>query len=79
VIFIESRRLTTQLHPDKNKAPNAAEQFQEISEAYEVLSDEKKRKIYDQYGEEGLKGGPIPGEQGGEGAGFNGGFKFGQG
>ena len=41
-------------HPDKN--PNAGERFKEISHAYEVLSDEQKRNIYDQYGEEGLSG-----------------------
>jgi len=39
-------------HPDKN--PNAGERFKEISHAYEVLSDEQKRNIYDTYGEEGL-------------------------
>ncbi|KAF0985732.1 hypothetical protein HZS_6866, partial [Henneguya salminicola] len=44
-------------HPDKNKAPGAEDKFKEISEAYEVLSDPQKRKIYDQLGEEGLKGG----------------------
>ena len=42
-------------HPDKNKSPNAKSLFQEISEAYEVLSSPEKRKIYDNYGEDGLK------------------------
>lgn len=40
-------------HPDKNKSASAEEKFKEIAEAYEVLSDPKKREIYDQYGEEG--------------------------
>ncbi|NP_001306716.1 dnaJ protein homolog 1 [Bactrocera neohumeralis] len=61
------RKLALKYHPDKNKTPQAEERFKEIAEAYEVLSDKKKRDIYDQYGEEGLKGG-VPGgpnEQGG--------------
>jgi curved DNA-binding protein CbpA len=48
-------------HPDKNKDKEAAtKKFEQISEAYEVLSDPEKRRIYDQVGEEGLKGGPSP-------------------
>ncbi|KAG2179001.1 hypothetical protein INT43_001850 [Umbelopsis isabellina] len=46
------RRLALRYHPDKN--PDSAEQFKDISHAYEVLSDEKKRKVYDRYGELGL-------------------------
>jgi len=50
------RRLALKWHPDKNpeRKDEAERKFKEISEAYEVLSDEKKRSIYDQYGKEGL-------------------------
>lgn len=51
------RKLALKFHPDKNKAADAEEKFKEIAEAYEVLSDKKKRDIYDQVGEEGLKAG----------------------
>ncbi|KAK4752626.1 hypothetical protein SAY87_021424 [Trapa incisa] len=43
-------------HPDINKATGAEEKFKEISAAYEVLSDEEKRSLYDRFGEEGLQG-----------------------
>lgn len=51
------RKLALKYHPDKNKSPGAEERFKEVAEAYEVLSDKKKRDVYDQYGEDGLHGG----------------------
>ena len=62
------RKLALKFHPDKNNAPDAEDKFKEISEAYEVLSDQNKREIFDRYGEEGLKGQPNGG---------GGGFDFG--
>lgn len=50
------RKLAMQCHPDRNPGDKEAEeQFKSISEAYEVLSNDEKRQIYDRYGEEGLK------------------------
>ena len=50
------RKLALKWHPDKNpdKKEEAEKKFKEISEAYEVLSDKKKRELYDKYGKEGL-------------------------
>ncbi|KAL0323359.1 UNVERIFIED_CONTAM: Chaperone protein dnaJ A7A, chloroplastic [Sesamum angustifolium] len=50
------RKLARSYHPDVNKEPEAEQKFKEISNAYEVLSDDEKRSIYDKYGEAGLKG-----------------------
>ena len=44
------RKLAKKYHPDLNKEADAAEKFKEVQEAYDVLSDEKKRKTYDQFG-----------------------------
>ena len=52
------RRKARQLHPDVNKAPDAEDQFKELSEAYDVLSDPNKRSQYDRFG-------TIPGASGG--------------
>ncbi|XP_068702177.1 dnaJ homolog subfamily B member 9-like [Montipora capricornis] len=48
------RKLAMKYHPDKNKQKDAEAKFREIAEAYEVLSDEKKRHQYDQFGSEGM-------------------------
>ena len=53
------RKLAVQYHPDKN--PDGAEKFKDITMAYEVLSDEKKRKLYDRFGEKGLEEGGMGG------------------
>ena len=45
------KRLVRQYHPDINKSPGAADRFQEIKKAYEVLSDPEDRKMYDHYGD----------------------------
>lgn len=60
------RKQALRYHPDKNKDPGAEERFKEIAEAYDVLSDPKKREIFDKFGEEGgcwLGGRPAEGHQ----------------
>ncbi|MSP26423.1 MAG: J domain-containing protein [Myxococcales bacterium] len=82
------RRLAQKLHPDKNPGKSNEERFKKITEAYEVLSDEKKRAGYDEYGDIALRpgfdaermratqrGGGFPGGFGG-GGGMHGGDIF---
>jgi DnaJ-class molecular chaperone len=55
------RQLARKHHPDRNPGDKAAEErFKEISNAYAALSDADKRKLYDEFGEEGLRGGFDP-------------------
>ena len=65
------RKMALKYHPDKNKSPGAEEKFKEIAEAYDVLSDQKKREIFDRYGEEGLKSQPGGMGSGGAPGGFS--------
>ncbi len=65
------RKLARQLHPDMNKAPDAAKKFGEVQEAYDVLSDDEKRKSYDRFGHAGVGAGAAGGT--GSGAGWGGG------
>lgn len=63
------RSKAREYHPDVNKAPDAEAMFKELGEAYEVLSDQERKAMYDHYGHDGLS---ASGYQG-----FTGGFDFG--
>lgn len=53
------RKLALKYHPDRNPGDAESERkFKDISQAYDILSDEQKRRLYDQYGHEGLRGTP---------------------
>ena len=80
------RKLAKKYHPDMNPGDKQAEQkFKEVTEAYNVLSDTEKKKLYDQYGFAAFEEGGNPYSAGGQdaaGNGFHGGFggfDFGQG
>ena len=63
------RKMAMKYHPDKNPGDTEAEEkFKAVNEAYQVLSDDEKRAIYDRYGKAGLEGH-------GQGGGFSGGFE----
>ncbi|MEI8230525.1 MAG: molecular chaperone DnaJ [Candidatus Peregrinibacteria bacterium] len=68
------RRLSKELHPDRNKSnPEAEKKFKEVNEAYEILSDDQKKSAYDQFGTTGSSS-SGPGNGGGRGP--FGGFDF---
>lgn len=69
------RKLALEWHPDRNKSPEAHDKFKEINEAYEVLSDAKKRQTYDQFGHQAFQPG-MGGGAAGQGP-FGGGFRQG--
>jgi DnaJ-class molecular chaperone len=74
------RRLAKELHPDRNPDDKEAEErFKDVSSAYAVVSDAEKRKLYDQFGEMGLREGfdPEAYQAATQGAGGYGGFDFG--
>mmetsp|Transcript_5495 Transcript_5495/g.15519 ORF Transcript_5495/g.15519 Transcript_5495/m.15519 type:complete len:419 (+) Transcript_5495:160-1416(+) len=56
------RKAAVKWHPDKHQqnVEEANRKFKQIGEAYQVLNDEEKRKVYDKYGKDGLKGGGVP-------------------
>lgn len=84
------KKLAREHHPDLNKDPKAADRFKEVNAAYEVLGDEGKRSLYDEFGEVSLRPGfdadqarqfksrygGFPGEAGGPGGFGGGGVNF---
>jgi molecular chaperone DnaJ len=71
------RKLAKEYHPDHNKSEDAETKFKEVQEAYEILSDDSKKRAYDQYGHAGAQG--FGGQYGGGQAGaqgFGGGAPF---
>ena len=51
------RKLALEYHPDRNKTKEGEEKFKEVTKAYEVLGDPKKRQTYDQFGAAAFEGG----------------------
>ncbi len=69
------RKMALEWHPDRNKSPEAETKFKEINEAYQVLSDAKKKATYDQFGHAAFD--PAAGGGYGGGNPFAGGFRQG--
>ena len=69
------RKLAMKYHPDQNKEKDAEDKFKELNQAYEILSDEQKRKTYDQFGHAAFDGTGATGGPGGFG-GFGGPFTY---
>lgn len=55
------RKKAMDFHPDRNKASDASDKFKEVNEAYEVLSNQQKRSVYNQYGHAAVNNGPAGG------------------
>ncbi len=55
------RKKALEWHPDRNKSPEANDKFKEINKAFEVLSDPKKKQMYDQLGHDAFERGGMPG------------------
>src|ERR1700675_4495637 len=72
------RRLARKHHPDLNPGDKAAEdRFKKVQEAYDILSDSKKKQMYDQFGFYSENGAPSPGPAGAQGPNMAfGGFDF---
>ena len=75
------RRLAKKYHPDVNADDEARNKFREVQEAYDVLNDAQKRKLYDQYGHAGVNAGASADQPGGPFGGHStnagpGGFSF---
>src|SRR5688572_10081867 len=65
------RKLAMKFHPDRNTGDaKSEEKFKEVKEAYEVLTDPRKREAYDRYGHAGVEGAPGPGGAAGGFGGF---------
>ncbi len=70
------RKQALQWHPDRNKNIGAAEKFKEINKAYEVLSDPKKKEMYDQYGHDAFERGGFGSASAGASSGRQGPFNY---